>query len=286
MLLAMTCAGALAGAGLLLVARGAVGSRAPLAALVDELHRPRIAQPATSQRRALVERLAGRSTRSREQDLAVCERTVDRYVQGRLVWAVLGAAPGGLLLLMTVGGAVDLVPPFGVVATLALGATGGWLYARLDLRSDAEKARRAFRHSLAAYLELVTILMSGGAGVETAMFDAVAIGEGSAFRHLRSALSAAQARREPPWRLLGELGDRLGIGELEELHASMTLAGDGAQVRDSLSAKASGIRMRDLAELESEAQARSETMVLPVALMFAGFLVLIGYPALAALSAP
>ena len=66
----------------------------------------------------------------------------------------------------------------------------------------------------------------------------------------------------------------------------MTLAGDGAQVRDSLSAKASGIRMRDLAELESEAQARSETMVLPVALMFAGFLVLIGYPALAALSAP
>ena len=66
----------------------------------------------------------------------------------------------------------------------------------------------------------------------------------------------------------------------------MTLAGGGAQVRDSLSAKAAGIRLRDLAELESEAQARSETMVLPVALMFAGFLVLIGYPALAALSAP
>ena len=36
----------------------------------------------------------------------------------------------------------------------------------------------------------------------------------------------------------------------------------------------------------AEAQARSETMVLPVVLMFAGFVVLIGYPALAALSAP
>ncbi len=57
-------------------------------------------------------------------------------------------------------------------------------------------------------------------------------------------------------------------------------------VRDSLTAKAVGIRSKDLAALESEAQAKSETMVLPVVLMFAGFLVLIGYPALAALSGP
>ena len=49
--------------------------------------------------------------------------------------------------------------------------------------------------------------MAGGAGVETAMFDAAAIGRGPAFRHLRTALSAAQARREPPWQSLGELGD-------------------------------------------------------------------------------
>lgn len=286
MLLTMTLAGAIAGAGLLLIARGAVGHAAPLAAIVAELHRPRVVQPPTTRRDATVEYLAGRTSRSRDCDLSVCERTIDRYVQDRLLWALLGAAPGAGLLLMSAGGAASVVPPAGLVVAVVLGAAAGWFYARLDLRSDAERARRAFRHSLAAYLELVTILMAGGAGVETAMFDAAAIGQGSAFRHLRSALSAAQARREPPWKLLGELGDRLGIGELEELHASMTLAGDGAQVRDSLSAKASGIRLRDLAELETEAQTRSETMVLPVALMFAGFLVLIGYPALAALSAP
>ena len=286
MLLTMTLAGALAGAGLLLIARGAVGQTAPLSAIVAELHRPRVAQSPTTRRDAAVGRLAGRRSDSRDCDLAACERTLDRYVQDRMVWAVLGTAPGAGLLLLSVGGAVSVIPPGGLVVAVPLGAVVGWMYARLDLRSDAEKARRVFRHSLAAYLELVTILMAGGAGVETAMFDAAAIGEGPAFRHLRSALSAAQVRREPPWQLLGELGGRLGIGELEELHASMTLAGDGAQVRDSLSAKATGIRLRDLAELETEAQARSETMVLPVALMFAGFLVLVGYPALAALSAP
>ena len=38
---------------------------------------------------AAVEYLAGRSSRARECDLAACERTIDRYVQDRLVWAML-----------------------------------------------------------------------------------------------------------------------------------------------------------------------------------------------------
>lgn len=286
MLLAMVLAGGVAGAGLLLIVRGAIGDTAPLAAVLADLHRPRIATAATSRRDALLRRMAGRSTTARERDLAVCERSVDRYVQDRLVWAAIGATPGAGLLMLAAGGAATIIPVGLLVVAIPGGGVAGWLWARADLRSDAARARREFRHALAAYLELVTILMAGGAGVETAMFDAAAIGEGSAFRHLRTALSAAQARREPPWALLDEVGVRLGVAELEELHASMTLAGGGAQVRDTLSAKADGIRMRDLAALETEAQAKSETMVLPVVLMFTGFLVLIGYPALAALSAP
>lgn len=286
MLLAMVFAGALAGAGVLLIVRGVLGDTAQLAAVLADLHRPRVATVPVSRRQLLVQWSAGRSSAARERDLAVCERTVDRYVQDRLVWAALGATPVAGLLVLAAGGAATIVPTGLLVAGIPAGAVLGWLYARVDLRSEAEKARRDFRHGLSAYLELVTILMAGGAGVETAMFDAAAIGEGPTFRHLRTALSAAQAAREPPWALLGELGDRLGVPELEELHASMSLAGDGAQVRDTLSAKAEGIRLRDLAALETEAQAKSETMVLPVVLMFTGFLVLIGYPALAALSAP
>ncbi|MAT05536.1 MAG: hypothetical protein CL424_10895 [Acidimicrobiaceae bacterium] len=251
-----------------------------------ELHRPRLAGPPVARRDMLLRQIAGRSTPARERDLAVCERTIDRYLQDRLVWAALGSASGCGLLVLAAGGAATIVPTGLLVLAIPVGVAAGWLYASVDLRSDADKARREFRHALAAYLELVTILMAGGAGVETAMFDAAAAGEGPTFRHLRTAMSAAQARREPPWALLGELGDRLGITELEELHASMSLAGDGALVRDTLATKADGMRLRDLAALETEAQAKSETMVLPVVLMFAGFLVLIGYPALAALSSP
>jgi Flp pilus assembly protein TadB len=219
-------------------------------------------------------------------DLAVCERDLARWVQDRLKWATLGATflTAAVVVVPTAAGGS---PPV-VAATVAAGVGGsaGWLYAVVDLRTDAEKARRHLRHAVAAYLELVTILLAGGAGPESAMYAAAEVGRGAAFRHLRSALAAAQVRKEPPWSLFGALGRRLGVDELVELGSAMTLAGGGAQVRTTLAVKASSIRGKDLAQVEARAQSRSETMALPVVLMFTGFLLLIGYPALAALSGP
>lgn len=272
--------------GVLLIVRGAVGVVPPLGVFVDDLHRSRVGGSDRSWSQRLIERLAGRSTPDRDADLAAFGKTSEWFVQQRCIWATMWALPGLVLLAMATWGAALFFPaPLLVLASVA-GLVGGWFYARIALRADAEKARRNFRHVLASYLELVTILMSGGAGVETAMFDAAALGKGPAFAQIRAALSAAHAHREPPWHGFGRLGTRIGVVELEQLEASMTLAGGGAQVRDSLNAKAISIRQKDLGDIEAEAQARSETMVLPVALMFAGFLVLIGYPALAALSGP
>jgi len=284
-LIAATAAGALA-LGALLIVRGAIGVVPPLGAFVDDLHRSRDGRVERSWSQRWIEQLAGRSTPDRDADLAACSKTAEWFVQQRCIWAAMGAMPGLMLLSMSTWGIASFFPaPLLLLASVA-GLVGGWFYARIDLRSDADKARRSFRHTLASYLELVTILMSGGAGVETAMFDAAALGKGPAFAHIRAALSAAHAHREPPWHGFGRLGTRIGVPELEQLEASMTLAGGGARVRDSLNASAVSIRVKDLGDIESEAQARSETMVLPVALMFAGFLVLIGYPALAALSGP
>lgn len=282
LVLVMTFVGATMGAGVWLIVRGAAGSTTDLGDVVAALEAPR-SHTAVPRSRG-VDWLAGAASTERDRDLAICGRDTAKWVEDRLVWALLGFMPGIATVLLSSAGVVSI--PIGVgLAVAVFGAVGGFLYARIDLRSDAVKARREFRHALSVYLELVTILISGGAGVETAMYDAAAIGRGAPFRHLRSALSAAQVRREEPWHTLGVLGERLGVRELEELEASMTLAGGGARVTESLEAKAAAIRLRDLADVESEAQAKSETMVLPVALMFAGFLLLIGYPALAALSA-
>ena len=81
---------------------------------------------------------------------------------------------------------------------------------------------------------------------------------------------------------LGRLGEELGIDELGELAASAALAGtEGAKVRSSLAAKAASLRSHQLAEAETDAQASTERMSLPVVLLFAGFLIFVGYPAVA-----
>ena len=57
-----------------------------------------------------------------------------------------------------------MVLPAVALMAVPVGAAAGWCYARVDLAADAQRARRDFRHALAGYLELVTILMAGGAG--------------------------------------------------------------------------------------------------------------------------
>lgn len=285
MVVPMLLLGALVGAGLLLVLRGLAVAPTPLAKLVDDLHRPRRPVGSGASEQRLIARFAGPVDDRRSADLAVCDRTVGRFAQDRFTWALMfAAAPAGIGVVSAAAGSPVGPAPVVAVATL-VAAVSGWLYARADLHRDAERKRREFRHAIGAYLELVTILIAGGRGVESALYDAVELGQGAPFRQLRTALTAAQARREPPWRGLGQLGRQLRVTALEELESSMTLAGEsGARVRESLVAKARALRIRDLGEIEAEAQARSETMVFPVAAMFLAFIVLVGYPALQALS--
>lgn len=280
-------AGALIGGGLMLIVRGFAGPNQSLSAFVDELHRPRVTNVAapTSWVTQTLEKTAGRAADRHRADLDICERTSAKFAQDRLAWAAIGATPGVLALGLAPTGAISFITPLIALVLLVAGAIGGWVFSVFDLRSDAEKKRREFRHALASYLELVAILQAGGSGVQSALYDAATIGRGSAFRHLKTALSAAQVRNETPWRTLGVLGERLGVMELVELQQSMTLAGDGARVRESLRAKAEAMRDRDRAQQESDAEKRSESMVMPVVMVFAGFLLLIGYPAIAGLSA-
>jgi hypothetical protein len=51
-------------------------------------------------------------------------------------------------------------------------------------------------------------------------------------------------------------------------------------VRESLAVKASSLREHALADAEAEAESTTEKMAMPVVLLFLGFLILIGYPAI------
>lgn len=228
-----------------------------------------------------VARSLGLSAQRLSVDLAMIGRTAERHLAEKLALALFGFALVPIVVGGLLAGGVDvpLTVPLWVAVIVGVGF---FFVPDIGVRSDAEECRQAFRHSLGAFLDLVVIGLSGGGGVESALDSAAEVGSGTTFDRLRTTLSDARLRGESPWVALGRLGEETGVSELIELAASVGLAGtEGAKVRSSLAAKAQSLRQHQLAETESAAQSASEQMSVPVVLLFAGFLVFIGYPALA-----
>lgn len=280
--------GAGMGVGLMVLISGLIPARPALSEALANLHRPRAGQIELSDGGLLVGLIgrpiarsgAGRQlVRRIAPDLRVTAQSADALIAREslcalagLLWAPVTAA------LMTAGGvSVSLILP--VWISLVFAAAGA-LLPLLSLKMAAAERRRAFRHALGCFLDLVAVRLAGGAGIESALELSAASGQGWAFSELRQALSESRLMGEPPWAGLDRLGSQLQISELNELAASVALAGDeGARVRGSIAAKARSIRIRGLADAESVAQAASERMSLPIVLLMVGFVIFLGYPA-------
>ena len=283
--------GALAGFGLFLVGRGIFPAPVSLPAAFQRLTRTgqsmadlRGRPQRRNHRTAVAARLAGtfsgRLGTRIESDLAVMDRTPERFALEKVTTAV---ALAGVVIAFAAVLAVartPLAPGFAFALSVCAIAVG-FVTPDVTLRSQAARRRNAFRHALSSYLDLVNVLLSGGAGIETSLEAAADAGDGWAFVQIRNALVRARTMRRSPWECFTELGERLQIKELIEIAASVKLAGEqGARVRLSLAAKAAALRGHQMAAIEADAQAATERMGLPTVLMFVGFIALLGYPAM------
>jgi tight adherence protein C len=266
--------------------------RPPLRTLVDRLHSTPAPPPilaANSDGWALrvgkpfIKPLAalGLPNRKLRNDLAVTGKGIEHHLAEKATLALTGLLLPILMQLLLVVADVSSGWEVPAIASLIF-ALGGFLLPDISVRREAERRRSTFRHALSAYLNLIRVLLAGGAGVDGALSDAVGIGKGWAFQQIRRALVTAKLTRTTPWSTLGQLGTELDVRQLSELAASVSLAGtEGARVRASLAAKAAALRTRELTDAEGDAQSATERMSLPVVVLFGGFLVFIGFPALA-----
>lgn len=277
LLVLFVVAGLLAGVGVVLIASGVFVRPVPLSVLADEERRVARVVAATP-----VEVLAGSAVTRHAQDLAVAEMSLAKFVSDRIVNAITFAFLPLLAFMMSVAGVIGFSPLLMLLVTVVAGAAG-WAYTVPSLKRTAERARADFEVSLATYFELVSLAFAGGKGPMDALREPASVGTGPAFRQLRGAMNASAEHREAPWTTLMNLGNRLGVQSLIDLGASITLASDGAPVVDSLRAKAETMRDHAMSATEARAEARSETLSFPIVLMFAGFIILFGYPALAGL---
>ncbi len=220
-------------------------------------------------------------------DLAVVDRSEAEQLVQRIKTAVVYAALPTLLHLSPLLLTGSTVFPTGVILVAVLGGlAGGWYGTDAQIRSRAKVRRTEFESTLTTYLGLVSILLAAGAGTQQALQDAVEQGDGWAFGVLRRTLADARIRGISPWEAMGEQGERLNLDALRDLSSTMELAGNsGAHIRESLLTKARALRNHHLADIEREASSRTTAMAGPTGLLMAGFVVLLLYPALAAVLA-
>ncbi|MEV8637947.1 type II secretion system protein [Streptosporangium sp. NPDC051023] len=244
-------------------------------------------------RRGLGQRLArlyaarGWEARSARSDLALLGRSFEAFLATKVLLAVSGLLAFPLLLgwLVLMEWDTSLTIPLWA----ALAVSGAFfVLPDMQVKRDAARMRRDFRHVVGAFLDLVAMNLAGGRGVPEALMMAVSVGSPGAdeeeanwaMARIREALGNARIVGITPWQALGQLGDEINVDELRDLSAALGLvADDGAKVRTSLTARAATLRRRELAEIEGQAGERSQSMLVAQLLLCAGFVIFLSFPA-------
>jgi len=281
-------AGATLVLGLLVVLRGAFPQKQNLADRLGEfsevdMHVSRSIDDSLSLQLAktLLETVKGDDIFNLRSDLEVTDTSFDDFAIEK---ARAGLAAGVCLALVAkLAGVISGGMPLLIVGLLA--ASVGYMAPDFELKKKAKARRLEFSRALTSFITLIGSSISGGGGVSTAMRDAVAMGNGWVFDKLRNALDEAALNGTSSWHALDALGCKLQVTALIELAGSLTLAGNsGARVTETLHSRAESSRAKELAEMRSEAEAKSSTLGLPVGIMLIGWVIFLGYPAVAALA--
>ena len=195
------------------------------------------------------------------------------FAVGGLLVPTLWTAP---LILVGVGLPIAIPAIAGPLA-----AAAGWFLPDLQVREQARDARGTFSRSLIAYIDLVALARISGEGTRAAMESAASIGDSLPFVRIRQELQLSRWSGRTPWDALHTLADELGVPDLHDFASIMSRAGEsGAQVYETLTARVASMRDAELNRELAAANATSEKMSVPLALLAAVFLGLLICPML------
>ncbi|MFF7074861.1 type II secretion system F family protein [Streptomyces pseudovenezuelae] len=210
--------------------------------------------------------------------------------------ALLGQGPGQFMLKKTALAGLGLLCP--VIATIPWIIAGvslpfyvpagvglliaGLLFITPDLavRDQAKRAREEFAHALSAYLDLVALKRAADSGPAEALEKAAEVGEGWPFLYLQGALRRARLEKIPPYEALMQLAHEYDLPVLDDVADIMRgSATDGAAVYKALRARTAALNAELLADQAAEANAASEKMTAPGALLAVLVMLLMAFPA-------
>ncbi|MFE1928102.1 type II secretion system F family protein [Streptomyces asoensis] len=210
--------------------------------------------------------------------------------------ALLGQGPGQFMLKKTaLAGLGLLCPVIAAIPWIIAGVSlpfyvptavglllAGLLFLTPDLavRDQAKRARQEFLHALSAYLDLVALKRAADAGPTQALEKAADVGRGWPFLYLQGALRRARLEKIPPYQALSELAAAYDLPVLDDVADIMRgSATDGAAVYKALRARSAALSNELLTDQAAEANAASEKMTAPGALLAVLVMLLMAFPA-------
>lgn len=280
----MVVCGSIAGAGVALLAREMMPAAPKLGPALRRLNppapalgtRPRKQDPYTAWAGRLVERVPGTLPRT---DLDLLHQTPEQFLVNKISLALLGLlSPIVLMVGWTLMGlSVPLLIP-GIVGVLLAAVL--WFVPDWAVASEAAKARTEFAYATAAFLDMVAIRMLSGVDASQALEEAARTGRGWAFARIQDTLLRARTEKSSPWDSLDELGERLKLPVLSDTADIMRLSSDdGASVYDTLGNRAESLSDELLAAEAARANADSEKLSVPGALLAVIIMMALAFPA-------
>lgn len=292
-------AGATTGLGVVLIARELLPSQPQLAAALERLQPPKLTPTAAAPAEPEGAAVAGTSSleirvgrrllrplqdapfvRLPERELNLLGRPVVQHLGQKVLMGLLGLVFPTLFTVVAAVAGVSLpivVPAFG---GLVLGAVL-FVVPDLEVRRKAAVAREEFARAVSAYIDLIALERTAGAGPHQALAQAATVGHSWVFLRLREELIRAEFSGVPPWEALHGLDEELGLPELSDVADIMRMCGEyDTAVVDALRARSRGLRVALLAKEQTRANEESERMVMPVAMLGLIFFALLGAPAI------
>ncbi|MFI5623474.1 type II secretion system F family protein [Nocardioides sp. NPDC051685] len=289
-LLGMMLSGGLIGLGVALLVIWFTPAQPDLADAARRLSPTRISHPdletgtATGKERlgiwAMRTLPVGLWARTPTRELALLRIPLARFYGDKLIYAALGfVIPIGLTTLLSVM-RIPLPFPIPVVACIGLAVVMFFLpnYNAID---DAKRARLEFNRALGAYIDMVALERTNGAGVRRAMETAASVGDSWVFTRLAEELNRSRWSGLPPWDALHTLAMELGLPDLDDFADIMRLSGEeGTATYATLRARTASMRTAMLNDELTEANAINERMSIPGSLLGVIFMAILLAPSL------
>ncbi|SNQ51691.1 conserved membrane hypothetical protein [Frankia canadensis] len=196
--------------------------------------------------------------------------------------SLAGSAMVALDLAAVVNGLA--VPVMALPLGGALAGLIGLGWADRPLRRRANARRQEARLAVAAYLDLVRILLVGGLPLHSALQTAADTGHGWAFAQIRGALRWARARQSPPDAGLERLARQVPVAEFAELRLTVSSALRGASPVLALRSKSAHMRAVEGAQARLASSTADAAMELPAVVVALAFVAFLTVPLLAILT--